>query len=178
MPDYHPNPDFRGKDRATLLVEIARYKIQVEYYLRVGMSDCPNDVTSWKISSTSAMNAIPVEVVQSGFTPDLSRIMLCFGELAGQALGETSGTDITLDSDAAGHDWYFDWQGTGDDWLPTSNPHEWMASPGSRMDFLSVFLHEYGHALGLKHSHDSHDLIVTTLQPSMRRLPSAEGARL
>lgn len=65
-----------------------------------------------------------------------------------------------------------------DEYLPTSNPQEWIAKPGSdaegKIDMLTVLLHEYGHALGLEHTADSHDLMATTLQPGVRRLPSAE----
>lgn len=69
-PDYHPNPDFTGKDRATFLVEIAGYKIRVEYYLRVGMNACPDDLASWRISSTSTMNSLSTEVAQSSLLND------------------------------------------------------------------------------------------------------------
>jgi predicted Zn-dependent protease len=41
------------------------------------------------------------------------------------------------------------------------------------MDMLSVLLHEYGHALGLEHSQDTHDFMGATLTPGVRRLPSA-----
>ncbi|MDP2226788.1 MAG: matrixin family metalloprotease, partial [Moraxellaceae bacterium] len=91
--------------------------------------------------------------------------------------------DILLNevSGKSGED-HFDWLGSGDDWLPTSHPQEWMARPGSaadgRMDFLTVFFHEYGHALGLEHSHDAHDLMATTLTPGVRRLPSPDDMAL
>jgi hypothetical protein len=66
-----------------------------------------------------------------------------------------------------------------DDYLPTSNPNVWQAKAGSdaagKMDLLSALLHEYGHALGLKHSNDSG---AATLQPGQRRLPSAEELAL
>lgn len=53
-PDYHPDPNFVGKDRATFLVKIAGYQVQVEYYIRVGFGSesCGNTIESirWKIS--------------------------------------------------------------------------------------------------------------------------------
>ena len=67
-------------------------------------------------------------------------------------------------------------------WLPTSNPNEWVARAGTdaagKMDMLSVLLHEYGHALGIEHSSDSHDYMATTLTPGMRRLPSSTDMQL
>ncbi|MDP2228907.1 MAG: matrixin family metalloprotease [Moraxellaceae bacterium] len=120
------------------------------------------------------------------FLSSPSQVTFTLADLPGQSLGLTSGTSLTLDSstdtNGAGHGWYFDWLGSADDWLPTSHPQEWMARPGSaadgRMDFLTVFFHEYGHALGLEHSHDAHDLMATTLTPGVRRLPSPDDMAL
>jgi Matrixin len=110
-----------------------------------------------------------------------------FTNLTGAAVGETKGdgsnATITLDTDAAGHGWYIDYTPyLNEDFLPTSNPNEWVAKAGSdaagKMDMLSVLLHEYGHALGLEHSIDAHDFMATTLTPGMRRLPSADELNL
>jgi hypothetical protein len=67
-------------------------------------------------------------------------------------VGETTGTSITLDINAAGYGWYVDPNPASNaDFLPTSDPNVWMAKAGSaaagKMDMLSVLLHEYGHAL-------------------------------
>lgn len=70
--DYHPNPDFTGKDRATFMVEIAGYKIRVEYYLRVGMAACPDDLASWKISSTFTPETGLLALQQYGTDPAAS----------------------------------------------------------------------------------------------------------
>jgi predicted Zn-dependent protease len=98
-----------------------------------------------------------------------------FANLPGTAVGETKGegadATIILDTDAAGHGWFIDYTSyLNDEFLPTSNPNEWVAKAGSeaagKMDMLSVLLHEYGHALGLSYSADAHVFIGTTLTPS------------
>jgi hypothetical protein len=104
---------------------------------------------------------------------------ISFTDLPNSAVAQTTGTKITLDTNAAGYGWFIDYTPyLNEEWLPTSNPYEWQAKPGSeaegKMDMLSVLLHEYGHTLGLEHSADAHDFMATTLQPGVRRLPSAE----
>jgi hypothetical protein len=111
-------------------------------------------------------------------------ITLNIADLPGGAVGQTTGTSITLDTNAAGYGWYVDPNPAANtDFLPTSNPDVWMAKAGSaaagKMDMLSVLLHEYGHALGLDHSANPNDFMAPDLQPGERRLPSsAELAQL
>jgi hypothetical protein len=88
-----------------------------------------------------------------------------------------------LDDNAAGYNWFIDatpWDNS--EYLPTSNPNEWVAKEGTdaygKMDMLSVLLHEYGHALGIDHSADNHDYMATTLTPGVRRMPSVEELAL
>lgn len=51
--------------------------------------------------------------------------------------------------------------------------------PGGRqMDMLSVLLHQYGHALGLEHTAEAGDFMKASLQPGMRKMPSAEQLTL
>ncbi|HRD93662.1 MAG TPA: tandem-95 repeat protein, partial [Accumulibacter sp.] len=85
---------------------------------------------------------------------------------------------ITLSPTAAGHGWFIDpTPSDNSEFLPTSNPLEWIARPGGgaegRMDLRTVLLHEYGHVVGLEHTADSHDLMASTLLPGVRRLPSS-----
>jgi len=104
-------------------------------------------------------------------------------DLLGGAVGQTTGATITLDTNASGHNWFIDTTpADNSEYLPTSNPYEWVAKAGTaaygKMDMLSVLLHEYGHALGIEHSADNHDYMATTLTPGVRRLPSAEELTL
>jgi predicted chitinase len=171
--------------------------------------NCTKGAT-WKISSTLAPNSNSVlTAVDYLPSPDISAsvtgatlasvlgkglassldanttgVTLSIADLPGGAVGETTGTSITLDTNAAGYGWYIDPNPSSNaDFLPTSNPDVWMAKPGSaaagKMDMLSVLLHEYGHALGLDHSANPNDFMAPNLQPGERRLPSsAELAQL
>ncbi len=179
--DYHYMPDagYFGKDRFVMQVEKNGVKVRIQYLIWAIEDSEPEigicNPERWKISSPSD-------------TPSLANVLtaatqnLTFADLNGSELGQTLGTgptaQITLDNNAAGHGWYIDYTPyLNDEYLPTSNPLEWIARPGSeaagKMDLLSVLLHEVGHALGLNHSADPHALMSTTLPPGVRRLPSA-----
>jgi hypothetical protein len=140
-------------------------------------TDCPYPSNWWKISqdpngnstltavdylpsftgnSASVTGSTLASVLSKGLSNSLlantSGITLNIADLPGGAVGETTGTSITLDSNAAGYGWYVDPNPAANtDFLPTANPDVWMAKAGSaaagKMDMLSVLLHEYGHAL-------------------------------
>jgi hypothetical protein len=105
------------------------------------------------------------------------------GAVLAQTTGDGQGAAIILDTNAAGHGWFVNpTPNQNEEFLPTSNPNEWIAKADSdaagKMDLLSVLLHEYGHALGIEHSPDSRDFMAATLQPGVRRLPSSEELSL
>lgn len=117
--------------------------------------------------------------VEGDATISLSGLMIDLADLPTSALAQTTNQTITFDQNAAGHGWFLDpTPDANEEFLPTANPNEWQAKPGSEaashMDLLSVFWHEYGHVLGLDHSADANNFMAATLQPGMRRLPTAE----
>lgn len=179
---YTPQAGYVGQDRFVMQVERNGVKVRIQYLIESMNADEPSigycDPETWKIFLPSNGNNPRLANVLTAATQNLT-----FADLTGGAVGEATGVDktaqITLDTTAAGHGWYIDYTPyLNDEYLPTSNPLEWIAKPGSKaegkMDLLTVLLHEYGHALGLEHTTDSHDLMATTLQPGVRRLPSAE----
>jgi Matrixin len=165
---YIPDTGYLGSDRATFLVEFGSKKLKMVHTIRVleGVADnayddkryCPNG-RYWKISSVI----------------DLPTPFVEFADLPGGSVGQATGTNITLDTNAAGHGWFVDTTpDNNDEFLATSNPNVWIARAGSaadgKMDMLSVLLHEYGHVLGLDHSGDTDDAMAVVLQPGVRKL--------
>ena len=198
---YVPNQGYVGNDKVVFLVNIDGRNVKTVYYLKVVDAElnaqsfdelykkyCPAE-TDWQISSnTIEGNAIVSNFAQSFLNSNninASGITFAISDLPGGAVGETTGTSITLDTNAAGYGWFVDPNPAANaDFLPTSDPNVWMAATGSaaagKMDMLSVLLHEYGHALGLDHSANPNDFMAPDLQPGERRLPSrpsgSEGA--
>jgi hypothetical protein len=194
---YIPDEGYLGKEQFEAVVFMGNDSVRIVYHLVVQskatdqLSDsefdklCPK--VEWIISELSPEDynnpsswyrATSLQALLAGAQQALSG----FADFSGAALAQTMGARITLDTDAAGHGWFIDYTPyLNEEWLPTSNPYEWKAKPGSeaegKMDLLSVLLHEYGHVLGIEHSADSHDAMSAVLQPGMRRLPSASPDR-
>ncbi|MES2205595.1 MAG: tandem-95 repeat protein [Pseudomonadota bacterium] len=195
---YNPESKYEGKDKAIIQVEIGDYKVRIVYLFKVVYGSvnseregeiCGKRGYRWRIVNPTELQNEDVNILadskvlswqkffntQTALTPTVT---LNFAPLVGAITGQTTGNTITLDTNAAGYGWFVD--STPEDsseFLPTSNPNEWKAKPGSaaegKMDMLSVLLHEYGHVLGLEHTADTHDLMAETLQPGVRRLVSA-----
>ncbi|WP_366144176.1 Ig-like domain-containing protein [Candidatus Accumulibacter sp. ACC012] len=139
--------------------------------------------SEWRIFyNVRNTSSVANNVTHHGSNAARSAPILSFSDLTGTVIGQTTGewhdATITLSPTAAGYGWFIDPTPSDNaEFLPTSNPFEWIAKPGSeaegRMDLLTVLLHEYGHAVGLDHTADSHGLMASTLLPSVRRLPSS-----
>lgn len=184
---YLPKPGYFGRDRATFLVEIDGMKVKLEYFFKVlaGVADdnyddkryCPKG-EQWKISLLNLPTDTSTVQPLLSYTGITSTAKIEVSDLVNGAVGSIQGNTITLDANAAGYNWFVDatpW--VNEEYLPTSNPNEWVAKSGGaaagKMDMLSVLLHEYGHTLGIEHSANPHDLMASTLTPGVRRLPSA-----
>ena len=197
---YIPNKDYVGLDNFEFEVSLngksLRIYYQIEVYAEdvnmnhVGYCNWENQKYYWKISQTDTTNANFTDLAAWQRSVQLSALIAAaqqtftgFTNLPSTALGQTTGegssAQITLDTNAAGHGWYIDPTplDNTDDYLPTSDPEVWQAKAGSaaagKMDLLSVLLHEYGHALGLEHSGAASDFMAASLQPGVRKLPSA-----
>ena len=202
---YDPIPNYTGNDRAVFLAEFEGkiYKIVINIVVSptVGesplMSDetpvCPPPklikVNGKPVSGSSGddLNTLTSASTGQTSTSFSTGITVSVADLPGGAIGQTVGeginATITLDDNAANYNWFIDpTPADHSEFLPTSNPNEWVAKAGSdaagKMDMLSVLLHEYGHALGIEHSADNHDYMATTLTPGVRRLPSADELAL
>jgi hypothetical protein len=134
---YLPDEGYLGKDRLDLLVEgkddlgrpIAmtfRYYINVlsekekrtmvdtGTYYQVAQKYCGTTKKSWRISQPTSNDytdpvswyrATSLYALLSGAKDALSG----FADLSGAAIGQTTGDKITLDTNAAGYDWYIDY---------------------------------------------------------------------
>lgn len=206
---YYPNNGYLGPDQMTFVVELMGKKFKVIQTVWVAnvspeYGGCPAgyklppattgndkrsalDVIELPVDGSFDMDALAKLHAFVSFAAGAglsgSGVSMNIADLPGAAVGQTVGSTITLDTNAAGNNWFIDsTPGDNSEFLPTSNPYEWVAKEGSaaygKMDMLSVLLHEYGHALGIDHSADGHDYMATTLTVGVRRMPSAEELAL
>ena len=164
---YEAPLGYKGKDRAVFMAEFEgkTYKVVIDLNVYPVEAIADNMPSTCPPPTLIRVNGKPV----SGSTSyDLNSIPVTFSDITGSVLGQTNASSITLDTTASGYGWFIDpTPADNSEFLPTSNPYEWVAKAGSaaagKMDMLSVLLHEYGHALGIDHSTDPNDYMGTTL---------------
>jgi len=106
----------------------------------------------------AAVNAAIDEWARAGLdAQSLTRLRAArytVGSLGGATLGISSGDDVTIDADAAGHGW---------------------SVAGGTMDLTTALAHEMGHALGLGEgtTADPADVMFESLLPGARKAPTA-----
>jgi hypothetical protein len=182
---YEPTPNYVGKDQAAFMAEYEgkRYKIVVNLVVSLQVNENPLVEGQTPVCPQPTLIKVNGKPVSGSSSYDLYTNSVAFADLPGAAVGQTTGSNITLDTNAAGYNWFIDTTpADNSEFLPTSNPNEWVAKAGSaaagKMDMLSVLLHEYGHALGINHSADPNDFMGTTLTAGVRRLPTADELAL
>jgi hypothetical protein len=86
----------------------------------------------------------------------LNSVRFEIADLNGLALGETIGTTVLIDINAAGYGWFIDTTPSDDSEFKRNNGDGEMLATASSlaygdMDLLTVVMHELGHVLGLNH---------------------------
>lgn len=123
---YQGEDNFEGKDQATFLVGIVgkRYKVVVNYLVHEVVDDkavppaCesvfpPSTAPSGGMTFDPTIDAaafsswVRIEAL-SNIIAATSSINMSFADLAGGAVGQAVGNTITLDDNAAGHNWFID----------------------------------------------------------------------
>jgi len=148
---YFAAQGYVGFDSATFLVELGSLRVKVIYSIHV-MNGVPDASDSWdpyqdkKYCPKGEMWKVSLSDVDAasslaGFVSPTSLlnyqlqqvdISLNFANLTNGAFGETIAHNITLDDDGNGYGWFIDsTPELNDELLPTSNPNEWIAKPGS-----------------------------------------------
>jgi hypothetical protein len=118
-PYYNPKPGYLGKDQVIFLVEMGEYKIKLIFnvYPVAGSSEDPKAIeklcgkrgTYYKISSASEqLSALLSSTDYSLLLTGSTGVAFNFANLPSAAVGQTVGSTITLDTNAAGYNWFID----------------------------------------------------------------------
>jgi hypothetical protein len=125
---YDPEAGYLGDDQAIFMAEFQgkRYKIVVD----IKVLDVV--VENLHVCPPPQLIKVNGKPVSGSSSYDLNTIPVTFADLSGSALGQTNTNGITLDTNAANYNWFIDttpWDYS--EFLPTSNPNEWVARVGS-----------------------------------------------
>ena len=138
---YEATLGYVGKDTVVFWVEVSGKRFKIVQNLAV--VDSIND--RGQPLCNSMKFSLQTDFMGQGWKVT-GPISLNLANMSSGVLGMTVGTSITLDDNAAGTGWFIDsTPGDNSEFLPTSNPYEWVAKEGSaaygKMDMLSVLLH-------------------------------------
>jgi len=133
------------------------------------------DVDSLKSNAASYWQTLNLTAEQ---TTKLSSVTFVVEALDGGLLGQAAGTTITLDTDAAGYGWFVDDTPEDNHEFQPEASGQFAANAGegaeSRLDLLTVMMHEIGHVLGFDDldpvAHPT-TLMAAELPVGIRRLP-------
>jgi hypothetical protein len=106
--------------------------------------------------------------------PELVNVTVAIVDLPGTVLGRAIGENLVqIDVNAAGRGWFVDDTPWDDrEFAVGPSSHDLMALPGTlaetRVDLLTVILHELGHVVG--YEHDDNGVMAATLPPGVRRV--------
>jgi hypothetical protein len=122
--EYIPAPGYYGLDKVIAQVELASgEKVTVAYFIHMvhlGIQESEESIREfcgpkgeyWKISLSESVDAVSL----------LDGLNLTFSDLLGSAVAQTTGTQITLDTNTAGYGWFIDYTPyLNEEWLPTSS---------------------------------------------------------
>ncbi len=123
---YDPAPGYLGDDQAKFMAEFEydgkHYRTMIIMQIKVletvdeRSPSCPDPVM---------IKAPKPATGDSGYSSgyNLAAVSVTFADLPGAAVGQTVGAAITLDTNAAGYNWFIDnTPSQNEEWLPTSNP--------------------------------------------------------
>lgn len=117
----------------------------------------------WKLSEISMIDIARLDLAVVNIS------QLHSSELANSFL-----KNIQIDQDAAGHGWFIDPTPSKNEEFELLEDGSYKAIEGSeadsKIDLLTVLLHEIGHLIGKEHS-DSNLLMQENLEPGIRKLP-------